>query len=157
MRVYPYPLSLDSRFWFPSVASVQILSPHPVLVHAQAGKLIRQLWISDKCFRAFLTLKKNITYWQRQCIDFWSAHTILSQFESFSFWVISSFCVGTSFGTTCPSEGTFQKDMLVLLLCCMMKIVEFSTGRPVARPRKCRRRVRRGEFLFDTKPHDKLS
>ncbi|KYB24886.1 hypothetical protein TcasGA2_TC030949 [Tribolium castaneum] len=30
--------------------------------------------------------------------------------------------------------------MLVVLLCCMMKIVEFSTGKPVGKPRVRRRR-----------------
>lgn len=54
------------------------------------------------------------------------------------------------------AKGGFlqKKDMLVLLLCCMMKIVEFSTGKPVAQPRQrgryVRRRVRRGMLYIPT-------
>lgn len=59
-------------------------------------------------------------------------------FEKFSFksfdkvWTIAS-----SIGilglkkSECPSDNFRNKDMLVVLLCCMMKIVEFSTGKPL--------------------------
>lgn len=43
----------------------------------------------------------------------------------------------------CPSSYFRSTDMLVVLLCCMMKIVEFSTGKSVGnRTPRCRRRKR---------------